>query len=118
MIWRFTQEEIRSTKMSCYAVHVICCSARGGPAVEKYVGNWSNRAIPQSMVESSSNDTQEGWHLKILRGLYRKLNKITKRDTFPLPCVYLASGYWQIRVAAGFQGIQPPSLLIGYSNFG
>ena len=50
---------------------------------------------------------------------YRELNKITKRDTFPLPCVDdlqeklgnsryfttldLASGYWQIRVAPGSQ---------------
>ena len=103
LIWRFIQEEIRSTKTSCFAVHAICCSVRGGPTVEKYVENWSNRAILHSVVESSSNGTQKWWYLKILSGLYRKLNKITKTDMFSLPHVDLASGYRQIRVVAGFQ---------------
>ena len=85
MIWRFTQEEKYQDELLCDGCHLLL--GKRWPSSWKYAGNWSNRAMLQSI-----NGTQKDVYGTLRFCMdYGELNKITKRDTFPLPHV---NDYW------------------------
>ncbi|RVE56965.1 hypothetical protein OJAV_G00211450, partial [Oryzias javanicus] len=92
------------------------------PTLYKEIRSLLHNMLEQGVIRESSSPwaapivlvTKERWSLEVLRVYYRKLNRVTHKDAFPLPRIEdslttltqaewystldLASGYWQVEV--------------------